>query len=95
LVGYHVTTPRKLARYQASGAIWPPVRFWVTRADAERLARQTGRLLILRLAVPDAAVRVLPGHRSAPRVTDALVRAWRVEDASAGTRSLPRSPRAP
>jgi len=75
VIGYHVTTPRKLARYQASGAIWPPVRFWVRRADAERFAQQTGRSIFLRLVVPDAAVRLLPGHRGAARQAAPPVRA--------------------
>lgn len=58
MIGYHVTTPRKLARYVASRAIFPPVRFWQYLPSAKAWALRTGRTIILRIdvetAYPDA-----------------------------------------
>lgn len=63
MTGYHVTTRKKFLRYLETGRIWPPVRFWITIADAERFSRQTGRRVILRISVPDDAAQSYPGHR--------------------------------
>ena len=68
MTGYHVTTRKKFLRYLQTGRIWPPVRFWTTIADAEQFSRQTGRRVILRITVPDAAIRPYPGHRGRARV---------------------------
>lgn len=54
MIGYHVTTPRKLARYEHTGGILPPVRFWSTPYAAERWARKTGRPIVLRIEVGEA-----------------------------------------
>ena len=45
MTGYHVTTPRKVARYEATGAILPPVRFWPTLETAQAWAWKTHRPL--------------------------------------------------
>ena len=75
MIGYHVTTPRKLARYKATGAILPPVRYWPTLETAQRWARRTGRPLILRIDCETSYP--LPDHRPA-RWTPELVRQWEV-----------------
>lgn len=63
MIGYHVTTPSKLAQYRQTGAILPPVRFWPTYDTAQAWARKTGRSLILRM---DCEVHYpLPDHRPA------------------------------
>ena len=49
---YHVTTPKKLERYKATGCILPPVRFWSTRHSAERWAKRTGRSVIVEFEAP-------------------------------------------
>ena len=54
MTGWHVTTPRKLARYRTSGAIWPPVRFWLSKETAERWMQRVGRSIILRIEAPEA-----------------------------------------
>ncbi len=46
---YHVTTLKKLSRYEQTGVILPPVRAWRTVESAERFSKQTGRRVILRL----------------------------------------------
>lgn len=46
-LGYHVTTPKKLARYEASGRILAPVRFWGTVEAAQHWAKKVQRPLIL------------------------------------------------
>lgn len=51
-VRYHVTTPRKLARYETTGCILSPVRFWTTLYSAQRWARKTGRSVILAIDPP-------------------------------------------
>jgi hypothetical protein len=61
---YHATTPRKLARYQTTGAILPPVRGFDTLAGAQEWARLTnGRSIILRAVVQHA--QALPDHHNA------------------------------
>ena len=73
MIGYHVTTPRKLARYQGTGAILPPVRFFATREAAAAWARKTQRPLILVITV--GVAYPLPDHGPA-YWTPELVRAW-------------------
>jgi hypothetical protein len=78
MIGYHCATPKKLARYQATGAILPPVRFWRTEATARAWMQRTGRPMLLEIEVPHAYP--MPDHR--PRMmawwTDAVVRQYRV-----------------
>lgn len=49
MTGYHVTTTNKLKRYENTGAILPPVRFWPNLLTAQRWAKRTGRDLILKI----------------------------------------------
>ena len=58
---YHVTSPKKLAKYQADGKIRAPVRAWCDIFEAVRFSCSTGREIILRLKFPDDAKR-LGGH---------------------------------
>lgn len=61
---YHATTPRKLARYVATGAILPPVRGFDTLAGVQEWARLTdGRTVILKLEVEHT--QALPDHHNA------------------------------
>lgn len=59
--GYHVTTPKKLARYIATGAILPPVRYWISKTSAENWAKKTGRTIILIIHVNESYF--LPDHQ--------------------------------
>lgn len=77
MVAYHVTTPRKLARYQATGAILPPVRFWPDRVLAERWAKRTGRTLIAEFEVDESYP--LPDHKPA-RWTPTIVSAFTITE---------------
>ena len=47
--GYHVTTLQKLNRYNITGGILPPVRFWPDELTARRWAKRTGREIILKI----------------------------------------------
>lgn len=58
---YHVTSPKKLAKYQKEGIIKAPVRAWCDIFEAVRFSCSTGRPIILRLKFPDNAKR-LGGH---------------------------------
>ena len=58
---YHVTSPKKLAKYQMEGKINGPVRAWCDVFEAVRFSCSTGREIILRLKFPDDAKR-LGGH---------------------------------
>lgn len=49
---YHVTTPKKLQKYQATGAILPPVRFWSTEYSARKWMQKTGRTILLTFIAP-------------------------------------------
>ena len=59
---YHATTPRKLARYVATGAILPPVCGFDTLEGVQEWARH-GRTVILKLEVEHA--QALPDHHNA------------------------------
>lgn len=61
MIGYHVTTPAKLARYQATGSILPPVRFWLTAETAQAWAKRVGRSVVLEVTVGEAFP--LPDHQ--------------------------------
>lgn len=60
--GYHVTTPKKLARYVASRAILPPVRYWIYKSSAKAWAKKTGRTVILKIEVMGDSY-FLPDHQ--------------------------------
>lgn len=72
-IGYHVTTASKLQRYENTGAILPPVRFWPEYGLAEAWAKKTGREIILKIEVPHS--HPMPDHIPA-RFTFGLVRTW-------------------
>lgn len=74
MVGYHVTTPKKLERYLVTGAILPPVRFWPNLYTARRWAKKTGRGVILEIEVEKSYP--MPDHRPA-EWTPEHVRNWK------------------
>lgn len=61
---YHATTPKKLARYVATGGILPPVRGFSTRKAAELWGSIRGRDVVLELDVDDARTHLLPDHHN-------------------------------
>lgn len=73
MTGYLCTTPKKVARYAATGAILPPVRFWPDESTARRWMRRTGRDVLLRIEVSRSWP--LPDHKPA-RWSDDVVREW-------------------
>ena len=75
MIGYHVTTPKKVARYEQTGAILPPVRFWPNLDTAKRWSIRTGRGIILEIEVDESYP--LPDHVPA-RWTRELIREWRL-----------------
>jgi hypothetical protein len=78
MTGYHVTTPRKLARYRDTGGILRPVRFWAFESSARAWAKRVGRSVILRIDVPDAEAHPLPDHKPTGHAywTPRMVRDW-------------------
>lgn len=68
MIGWHVTSAKKLARYLSAGAILPPVRAWTNVGAAERFSKQTGRRIVLRLKL-DASFTQLEGHCGEARVS--------------------------
>ena len=76
-IGFHVTTPAKLARYEATGCILPPVRFWRSRECADRWAQRVGRTVVLQIDVPDLAYP-MPDHQPPMMAwwTPECVRRW-------------------
>jgi hypothetical protein len=58
---WHATTPKKLARYEKTGAILPPVRGFDSLAAAAEWARLAKRSVLLRFQVP-GPVQALPDH---------------------------------
>lgn len=63
MIGYHVTTSKKYKRYQDTGGILPPVRFWRTIDTARAWAKKTKRDLILIINVDDNLAHPLPDHQ--------------------------------
>ena len=76
MIGYHVTTPKKVARYEATGGILPPVRFWPNLLTAKRWAKRTGRSVILKIEAQTAWP--MPDHRPA-HWADEMILCWEVE----------------
>lgn len=64
LYGFHCTTPAKMRRYQTSGRIIAPVRFWPNLDTAKRWAKRTGRSVILKIRLEDISYP-LPDHKPA------------------------------
>lgn len=67
MVVYHVTSYKKLQKYMRSGGILPPVRAWENVEQAERMSKNTGRRIILRLKFPENTP-MLDGHFGQARV---------------------------
>ena len=76
MIGYHVTTEKKVDRYIKTGCILSPVRFWNSLEQARAWARKTGRGVVLMIYA--TRVYPLPDHK--PRGTswwaDENVRHW-------------------
>jgi hypothetical protein len=72
--GFHVTTQRKLERYERTGAILPPVRYFPNELTARRWMKRTGRDTLLQIEVTGDSYP-LPDHKPA-RWTNSLVRNW-------------------
>jgi len=51
MIGYHVTTQKKLDRYKHTGCILEPVRFWSDLGSAKKWGNKTGRALILKIEI--------------------------------------------
>lgn len=81
MIGYHVTTPKKLERYQKTGAILSPVRFWKYLESAKAWAKRTNRSIILQIEVKES--HPLPDHkpRGHAHWSPELVREWKVVSA--------------
>jgi hypothetical protein len=58
---YHATTPKKLARYHATGTILPPVRGFDSEEGCREWGRVHGRSLVVKVT-PSALVYPLPDH---------------------------------
>ena len=61
MTGYHCTTPKKLARYAATGGILPPVRFWRSEGTARDWMSKTSRSVLLKIEVETGYP--LPDHK--------------------------------
>jgi len=76
MIGYHVTTKKKLARYQTNNIILPPVRFWPTLEIASKWRKKTGRDIILKIEMDISYP--LPDHKPA-RWTPEIIRTWEIK----------------
>jgi hypothetical protein len=77
MIGFHVTTSKKIGRYINTGAILPPVRFWPNEYTAQKWAAKTGRDIILKIEC--FISYPLPDHIPA-RWTPEVVRKWEIID---------------
>ncbi len=78
MIGYHVTTPKKLERYKATGVILSPVRFWIFKDSASTWMKKTGRTIILKINVDKAYP--LPDHQPRGHAywTPEIIRKWEI-----------------
>lgn len=74
---YHVTTQKKLERFNRSGCILPPVRYWTTLYSALRWARRTGRLIILEFEEPLISYP-LP-QKGGTKWSPEIIREWKIK----------------
>lgn len=65
---YHVTTQKKLERYNKTGSILPPVRAWEKIEDALDFSFRTGRQIILRIRLSNP--KRLEGHKGKAMYSD-------------------------
>jgi hypothetical protein len=77
MIGYHVTTPGKVARYIATGCILPPVRFWAFERSARNWMSRTKRSVVLEIEVDTAYP--LPDHQPPGHAywSPEMVRSWK------------------
>ena len=75
MTAYHVTTPKKIERYKATGGILPPIRFFPAMFSAVRWAKRTNRTHIAIFEVKRSWP--LPDHKPG-RWTDEIVRDYRI-----------------
>jgi len=73
MIGYHVTTDKKITRYKQTGGILPPVRFFPNLYTAQRWAKRTSRDKILQIECNISYP--LPDHKPA-RWTNEIMRKW-------------------
>ena len=81
MVGYHVTTPKKLLRYRRTGCILPPVRFWRWQSSAVLWGARVGRTVLLKINAGTAYP--LPDHKPRGHAcwTPEHVREWKLVEA--------------
>lgn len=61
---FHATTPKKVQRYHATGAILSPVRGFTTFQAALAWACKTGRSVVLEIASEGRPLHKLPDHHN-------------------------------
>lgn len=61
---FHVTTPKKAARYRVTGAILRPVRGFDTLQGAMAWGMKTGRSVVYAVTYDDADLHKLPDHHN-------------------------------
>jgi len=75
MTGYHCTTSKKLERYESTGAILPPVRFWSTEYSAREWMKKVGRNILLQFDIPG---RYFPlPIKGGAYWSNSLVRKWK------------------
>ena len=67
MIVWHVTTFKKLLKYNKTGFIKGPVRAWENFQQAERMSKSTDRKIIIRLKFPNDAPK-LEGHFNQARI---------------------------
>lgn len=60
-IGYHVCTPTLLNKYERTGFILPPVRFWACKKKAIKWGHKCGRHILI--TVKPATSYPLPDHK--------------------------------
>lgn len=78
IVGYHVTTKKKLQRYMETGCILAPVRFWPNKELAQNWCKRVGREIILEIDLNNQISHPLPDHKPAMFTPD-NVSNWKLD----------------
>ena len=71
---FHCTTPKKLKRYESTGSILSPVRYWSTEYSARKWMKKTNRSILLSFEEPE---RTFPlPIKGGAKWSDRMVRGW-------------------
>jgi len=73
---YHATTRKKIKKYEETGVILPPVRYWTTKYSAMKWMKRVGRNILIGFQEPKESypLPIKGGAKWSPEI----IRNWEV-----------------